>query len=75
MGTNNHSHTADEVYEGIMAIVSSIRGKQHQANVIVVVSINNLTCMYIPSRRGEWGRLGARGGLDTHSYSFYQKTR
>ena len=37
-GTNNHDHTAEQVSEGILEIVRTIKEKQPQAQVIVLVS-------------------------------------
>jgi len=36
VGTNNHDHTAEETYEGVLAIVSAMRERQTKANIIVV---------------------------------------
>lgn len=42
IGTNNHGHSADETFEGILAIVSAMRERQAKANIIVVVRIKSL---------------------------------
>lgn len=38
IGTNNHSHTASEVAGGIVEICNTIREKQPDAEIIVLVS-------------------------------------
>ena len=42
VGTNNHEHTAEQVTEGILEIVKTIRSKQEQAQVVVMVSRSGL---------------------------------
>lgn len=44
VGTNNHEHTAAEVAGGITEICSTIREKQPQAYVIVLVSCHTEGC-------------------------------
>ena len=38
VGTNNHTHSAEQVVGGIMAIVETLHEKQPQAQIIVMVS-------------------------------------
>ena len=38
-GTSNYNNTSEEIYEGILAIVTAIRQKQPEAHIVVVVSI------------------------------------
>ena len=37
-GTNNYGHTAEQVAEGLMEIVSAIQYKQPQTQIVVMVS-------------------------------------
>ena len=37
VGTNNHGHTAEQVTDGIMAIVQAIQDRQKDAQLIVMV--------------------------------------
>ena len=39
VGTNNYDHTAEEVSQGIIEICQTIRDKQPQAYIIVLVCI------------------------------------
>lgn len=40
VGTNNHGHTAEQICEGIMAIVQVIKNKLPQARTLVLVGFS-----------------------------------
>lgn len=39
IGTNNHGCSAEQISDGIVAVVDAIRERQKTANIIVLVSI------------------------------------
>ena len=39
MGTNNHGNSAEQIAEGIEAIVDAIRERQRQTYIIVLVCV------------------------------------